>query len=103
MQFIYAFPFVVLSLLAFLSCLAIPRLREHAVQALVAPVAFGFSSIVGMFVIVITADFLDERFGFHVSPGPVVGMRGAAIAFLIYFVPRRDRSFVCSMDRKPSD
>ena len=62
-----------------------------------APAAFGFCSIVGMFVILSITDFLDERFSFHVSPfdgfvhlvavGPLVGMRGVAIAFLIYFIP----------------
>ena len=82
MQIIYAFPFILLSIVAFLSCLAIPRLRGYVVQALVAPVAFGFCSIVGMFVILSIGWFL-----FHVSSGPLVGIGGVAIAFVIYFIP----------------
>jgi hypothetical protein len=81
-QILYAFPFILLSIVAFLSCLAIPRLRRYAVQALVTPVAFGFCSIVGMFVILSAVWFL-----FHVSSGPLVGIGGVAIAFVIYFIP----------------
>ena len=83
----YAFPIILLSLVAFLSCLAIPQLRRYAVQALVAPVAFGFCSIVGMVVMTFTADFLNDRFRLPVNPEPLVGIRGIAIAFVIYFIP----------------
>jgi hypothetical protein len=86
-QVIYAAPFILLCLVSYLVCLAVPRLRRHALQALVVPVAFGFCSIVGMVVIVLVGDTLTERFHFDVNPGPLVGMKGILIGFFIYFVP----------------
>jgi len=62
-QIIYAAPFVLLSVVAFLACLAVPRLRRYALQALVAPVAFGACSIVAFALLAVGWDMLDERFG----------------------------------------
>src|SRR5580693_10293904 len=47
MQIIYAAPFILLSLIAFLVSLLVPKLRPYCFRALLAPVAFGFCSIVG--------------------------------------------------------
>ena len=44
---IYAAPFILLSLICFLISLGVPNLRRLAFRALVAPVAFGFSAILG--------------------------------------------------------
>lgn len=87
MQAIYAAPFILLSLVSFLTCLAVPRLRRNALEALVVPVAFGFCSIVGMVVIILIGDTLTERFHFNVNPGPLVGMKGIIIGFFVWFVP----------------
>jgi hypothetical protein len=47
MQTIYAVPFVLISLIAFAVFIAVPRLRRHALAAVVAPAAFGFWALVG--------------------------------------------------------
>jgi hypothetical protein len=86
-QVIYAGPFILLSLVSYLICLAVPRFRQNALHALVVPIAFGFCSIVGMVAIVLAGDTLTERFHFDVNPGPLVGMKGILIGFFIYFVP----------------
>jgi len=77
MQVIYALPFVVFSIIAFLTCVAVPRWRHYRFQALVAPVAFGFSSIVAMGVIVLTSD----HFNLVLFTKPWPGM------LLTYFTP----------------
>lgn len=86
-QVIYAASFILLSLVSYLICLAVPRLRRHALQALVVPVAFGFCAIVGVVALVLAGDTLTERFHFDVNPGPLVGMKGILTGFVIYFVP----------------
>ena len=48
MPIIYAAPFVFLSLLAFGYCACFPKRRKYAIQAAVAPLAFGVCSIVGL-------------------------------------------------------
>src|SRR5262244_11577 len=53
MQVLYAMPFVLVSVLAFLACVIVPRWRRYKFQALVAPVAFGFCSIVAAALIVL--------------------------------------------------
>ena len=50
MQVIYALPFVLLSIVSFLVCVAVPRWRRYSFQALVAPVAFGCRAV-RMFVV----------------------------------------------------
>jgi hypothetical protein len=79
---IYAAPFILLSIVSCLICLAIPRFREKALQALVAPVAFGFCSVVGMLVI----DTLIGHF-YGACPCPEFGMKGILVGFCIYAVP----------------
>jgi hypothetical protein len=81
MQIIYAAPFVLISLIAFACFLAIPRLRRFAFRALVAPVAFGFCSIVAMGLTLVVADGL----GLWVSP--LVGPTGVLLGISIYFIP----------------
>jgi hypothetical protein len=45
MQEFYALPFALLSVVGYVSFLLIPRLRQHALQALVAPIAFAVCSL----------------------------------------------------------
>src|SRR5437660_378888 len=81
MQIIYALPFIALSVILCAICLVFPRLRRYMVPALVAPVAFGFCSIVGAGTVVLIAD----KFGLLTEPA--MGVRGVVIAMLIYFLP----------------
>ena len=83
MQVIYAAPFILLSLIAFVCCLVIRRLRPCAFRALVAPVAFGFCSIVSMGLILLTAHVLGLQFANY----PLVGVRGLIEGMVIYFIP----------------
>jgi hypothetical protein len=83
MQIIYAAPFMMLSVAAFLVCLAVPRWRRYKLQALVAPVTFGFCSIVTAGAVVLTADMLNlGLFAQQVS-----GAKDAVPLLLIYFIP----------------
>jgi hypothetical protein len=73
LQAMYALLFILLSVICCLACLIIPKARRYALQALVAPVAFGFCSIVAGVAIGLASDY------FHVAiPGEVV---------VIYFIP----------------
>jgi hypothetical protein len=83
MQVIYAAPFILLSLVAFVLSLAIPRLRPYAFRALVAPVAFGFCSIVAMVLILVASHGLNLQF----ANAPLTGARGLFEGIAIYFVP----------------
>jgi hypothetical protein len=83
MQVFYAIPFMLLSLLAFEACVAAPRWRGFRYQALVAPVAFGFSSIFGMGVVILTAD----RLNLALFTRPWSGVREVVSLILIYFIP----------------
>lgn len=83
MQIIYAAPFILLSLVAFVLSLVIPRLRPYAFRALVAPVAFGFCSIVAMVLILVASDGLSLQF----ANAPLTGARGLLEGIAIYFVP----------------
>jgi hypothetical protein len=83
MQVIYALPFVLLSMLGFLMCVAVPRWRRYRLQALVAPVAFGFCSIVPMGAIVLTSD----HFNLGLFSKPRSGLRDAVPLLSIYFIP----------------
>jgi hypothetical protein len=80
LQIIYAAPFVMLSLLSFIVFLVVPRLRRFALQALVAPVAFGFCAIAGYFAWVLVCDFLLKM-----QLRPVEGLRGV-IEVLFFFI-----------------
>ena len=85
MQVIYAVPFVLLSAIGYLACLAIPRMRRYTLQAVVAPLAFGFCSIVGAAAVVLMSDYT----GFQIAAfnSPLVGAGGFLTALTIYFVP----------------
>ena len=80
---VYAAPFVLLSILCFLICVAVPRWRGYRFQALVAPVAFGFCSIVAMAVIVLTSDHFNLGLFTKVPSGSLE----AVALFMIYFIP----------------
>jgi hypothetical protein len=79
-QVIYALPFVLLSIVSFLVCVAVPRWRRYSFQALVAPVAFGFCSIVAAGAIILTCDHFNLGLEFSWP-------RDAVWSVLIYFVP----------------
>jgi len=81
MQIFYAAPFVLISVIAFAGFLIIPRLRRFAFRALVAPVAFGFCSIVVMVLILLIADGLGLRFP------PLDRPTGVLLFIGIYFIP----------------
>lgn len=68
MQIFYALPFLALSAIAFIACLVIPSLRRHLVAAAVAPVAFGFWSIVS----VAAALLIGDAVGFSNENGSVL-------------------------------
>ena len=83
MQVIYAVPFMLLSILGFLVCVAVPRWRRYKLQVLVAPVAFGFCSIVTAEAVLLTAD----HFNVGLFARPLSGLLGSVTLFLIYFLP----------------
>lgn len=64
MQIIYAAPFVLISVVAFIICLAVPGLRRIALAALVVPVAFGVCSLFGWILFALVTGFV-----LHVSLG----------------------------------
>jgi len=82
-QVIYALPFVLLSIVSFLVCVAVPRWRRYSFQALVAPVAFGFCSIVAAGAIVLTCD----HFNLGLFTSQFSWPRDAVSSVLIYFLP----------------
>jgi len=45
---LYPFLFVSLALIAFISCLVVRRFRRYALQALLAPLAFGVCAVLGL-------------------------------------------------------
>jgi hypothetical protein len=83
MQVIYAAPFMMLSMLGFLICVAVPRWRPYKIQALVAPVAFAFCSIVTAGAVILTADYVN----LDLFTKPWSGPRDAVPLFFIYFIP----------------
>lgn len=87
MPFIYAAPFVLLSALGFVVCLAIPRVRRYKLYALVAPVAFGFCSVVTMGIVVIAGDLVGQRLHLSVFSEPLTGIKGVITLLFIYFIP----------------
>jgi hypothetical protein len=102
MQVIYLLPFVLVSALAAVVCLLVPRWRRHALASAVAPMAFAGCSIVFMVAVVLTADRLGlERtldfsaagsarvFAIAMALYVVPGLAGAAIAVVIVHRLRR--------------
>lgn len=83
---IYAAPFILLSLISAVTCLAIPQLSRYTLQALVAPVAFGLCSIVGMAVMSLGGDVLTKHFQIVISPGPLAEIEDILISLFIYLI-----------------
>ena len=83
MQIIYLLPFMVVAFLAGSVCILVPRLRRYVLPALVAPIAFGVSAIVGMAGTLLTAEFLGiaEALGFNQTPTGVSGIATFAVIF----------------------
>jgi len=90
-QVIYAALFILLSVIAFSISLAVPRLRPYIFRALIAPVGFGFCSIVGTVFIVLLSEVVIKRLGV----GPPTGVRGVMMALLIYFLPGLAGAWLC--------
>jgi hypothetical protein len=72
-----------LSLVAFVLPLSTPRLRPYAFRALVAPVAFGFCSIVAMVLILVASYGLNLQF----ANAPLTGARGLFEGIAVFFLP----------------
>jgi len=83
MQVIYVIPFVLISVFAFSVCVIVPRWRRYKLQALVAPIAFGFCSIVAAAVMVLTSDHFNLGLFSRTWTGP----QDAVPLLLIYVVP----------------
>src|SRR5690348_12480737 len=83
MQVIYAIPFALISVFAFSVCLIVPNWRRYKLQALVAPIAFGFCSIAAAAVMVLTSDHFNLGLFSRTWTGP----RDAVPLILIYVVP----------------
>jgi hypothetical protein len=83
MTVIYAAPFILLSLIAFVCSLAIPRMRPYAFRALVAPIAFGFCSIMAMVLILAISHGLNLQF----ANAPFTGLRRLFEGVVIYVFP----------------
>ena len=82
MQIIYAAPFVFLSIVSFAICLATPTLRRFALPALIAPVTFGFFSIMGWLAFAIVAGNVLKL---HL--GPATGVHGVLEGLFFYCLP----------------
>jgi hypothetical protein len=82
LQIIYALPFILLSVLIFAVCLAVPQLRRFALPALVVPVIFGVCSIIGWVLFVLTASFV-----LRLNVGPATGIKGVSEGLLFYVLP----------------
>lgn len=77
MPALYALPFVSLSAIAFFACVAVHRLRAHALQGLVAPLAFGACSLGSLALVVLLAAAIGSLF--HLSADRF-GAAGQAVA-----------------------
>ena len=82
MQIIYAAPFILLSILAFFVCLAVPKFRRFAPAAFVIPVTFGVCSIVGWVAFLLIAGNV-----LHLNLGPAAGFHGVVEGLLFYALP----------------
>jgi hypothetical protein len=85
MQILYALPFIVLSGICCVLCLAIPRMRRFALAAAVGPVAFGFCSIVGVAAVLVAENsgWVTEPNSFFGFVWVVSGVIGAWITVLL--------------------
>jgi hypothetical protein len=82
MQTIYATPFVLISLSAFGVFIAVPRLRRHALAAVVAPAAFGFWALVGHVTWVLVCMFVLK-----VQLRPIQGLHGVLDVLFFFIMP----------------
>ena len=86
MPIIYALPFMFVSAICCFICIVIRELRPYIFQASVAPVAFGFCSIVVAGAIVLVSDFMG--LSHYVSlDEPISGAKGFLIVIVIYVIP----------------
>lgn len=83
MQVIYAIPFTIFSVFGFLLCVVVPQWRRYKFQALVAPIAFGFCSIVAAGAIILACD----HFNLGVFTRPWSGPRDSVPLVMIYVIP----------------
>jgi len=82
MQIIYAIPFVLVSIIAFAVFGAVPKLRHHAVAALVASAAFGFWALVGYVTWVLACMFVLK-----IQLRPVEGLHGFFEVIFFFIMP----------------
>jgi hypothetical protein len=82
LQLIYAAPFILISVLSFGLCLAIPPLRRFALPAIIAPVTFGFFSLAAWIGAALVLGLLLK-----IHEGPAVGMRGFVEGITFYIFP----------------
>jgi hypothetical protein len=98
---IYGIPFVFASLIAFAACIVIPSWRRHAIQALVAPAAFGVCAIFGTAIIVITASVMGIQIpsllAIPIDLG--VGILGAWVAIRVVGAAQRRTSAITRENR----
>ena len=92
-------PFIVLSVAAYLCCIAAPRLRTYAFRALVAPLAFGVCSTVGGLAGLATSarlSVLPDRMTFVICAGIYLlcGVTGAWFAVRMARHPWNSRTVV---------
>jgi hypothetical protein len=82
LQLMYAAPFILISVLSFGICLAIPPLRRFALPAIVAPVTFGFFSLATWIGTAIVGGEILK-----INQGPAVGIHGLAEGIMFYILP----------------
>lgn len=82
MQILYAAPFVLISILAFIVCLIFPGFRRFAVPTLAAPVTFGICSISGWIAFALIENYFTKV---HLRPYSGIYLLVQAIAF--YLLP----------------
>ncbi len=87
MPIIYGAPFVLLSAIAFGVFLVIPKMRPYKLDALIAPVAFGFWAIVVFGVVMLGNGLLASVLRVPLFPGPLQGLKGAVVLIIFYVVP----------------
>ena len=81
MQILYAIPFVLASLVAFIVFVSVPRLRRYALPALVAPVVFGACSVIGLGLFMLAIDTRYDSLPRVVAIGaPLLAFLGSGVA-----------------------
>lgn len=75
----YAVPFIALSFLCLSVCLVVPRLRRYALEAFIAPLAFGFTAILTFVEVIVISQSLG------MLEGPLVG-GGRILVYMAFYV-----------------